>query len=322
MSAVLPSSSTAVVPLQGQRLDRAPAAASCLGALDYAALGLPPLGGAAADAWLCDAPRAGAPGRLRLAQAGGWAFGAIDVDDDGRGLTALARDAYGEVFGALRALGRPPLLRLWNYLPRINDESSGLERYRQFNVGRQEAFVAAGEDAFAGAPAACALGKSAGSLSIRFLAGRTTVLPLENPRQVPAWRYSRRFGPKAPTFSRAVLADAGGGRVALLVSGTASIVGEDTVHAGDVGAQTDETLENLRALVGAAHARTDARFGLDDLALTVYVRRPADAGAVRERLQAAVPQALAQAIWLQADICRSDLLVEIEAHAFAAGALR
>jgi chorismate lyase / 3-hydroxybenzoate synthase len=291
-----------------------------LGALDYAALGLPHLAGPALDAW--DAGTATlAPGRLRLAQAGGWAFGAIDVDDDGRGLTALGRQAYGEVFAALQALGRPPLLRLWNYLPRINDESSGLERYRQFNIGRQEAFVAAGEDAFAGSPAACALGKAEGSLSIRFLAGRTRVLPLENPRQVPAWRYSKRFGPKAPTFSRAVLADAGDGRVALLVSGTASIVGEDSQHPGDVGAQTDETLVNLRALLDTAHARTDARFALDGLALTVYLRHPGDRAAVHERLALAAPHASANAIWLQADICRSELLVEIEAHAIVPGKL-
>lgn len=312
---------TAALPptaLHAARLDAAAGAPAA--ALDYAALGLRHLGGARVDAW--DAGAASVqPGPLQLTRAGGWAFGAIDLPDDGRGLTALAREAYGEVFAALRALGRPPLLRLWNYLPRINDEGAGLERYREFNIGRQDAFVAAGEDAFAGSPAACALGKAAGSLSVRFLAGPTRVLPLENPRQVPAWRYSRRFGPKAPTFSRAVLADAGGGRVALLVSGTASIVGEDSVHPGDVRAQTDETLANLRALLDTAHARSDARFALDELALTVYLRHPADLAAVRERLAAAAPRAAAGAIWLQADVCRSELLVEIEAHAFAPGGL-
>lgn len=317
MSAVLPAANRPT-PLHAHR--RAAADGLLLGALDYAALGLTHLAGARVDAW--DAgPARQQPGVLRLADAGGWAFGAIDLPEDGRGLTALAHQAYGEVFAALHALGRPPLLRLWNYLPRINDESSGLERYRQFNIGRQEAFVAAGEDAFAGSPAACALGKAEGSLSVRFLAGRTRVLPLENPRQVPAWRYSRRYGPKAPTFSRAVLADVGGGRVALLVSGTASIVGEDSVHPGDVRAQTDETLANLRALLDTAHARSDARFALDALALTVYLRHPQDRAAVQQRLALAAPQAGANAIWLQADVCRSELLVEIEAHAIAPGRL-
>lgn len=319
MSAALPIAAAPLIALHADRRDTA--SGDVLGVLDYARLGLPHLGGAAVDAWHAGAPVTRA-GTLRLTQAGGWAFGAIDLPDDGRGLTALARQAYGEVFAALHALGRPPLLRLWNYLPRINDESSGLERYRQFNIGRQEAFVAAAEDAFAGAPAACALGKAEGSLSIRFLAGRTRVRPLENPRQVPAWRYSRRFGPKAPTFSRALLADAGDGRVALLVSGTASIVGEDSVHAGDVRAQTDETLANLKAVLDAAHAHTDARFALDALDCTVYLRHPAEQAAVHERLAAAAPRATAAAVWLQADICRSELRVEIEAHAIAPGGLR
>lgn len=303
MSSVLTPPVVPKSALQGLRRAAAP---SVFGVLDYGTLGLERLLGDGVDAW---------------AGGEGWWFGGVDVADDGSGLTATAKRAYADVFGQLAALGRPPILRLWNYLPRINDESSGLERYRQFNIGRQEAFVEAGEDAFAGSPAACALGKAAGTLSIRFLAGRTRVLPLENPRQVPAWRYSRRYGPKAPTFSRAVLADAGGGRVALLVSGTASIVGEDTVHLGDVRAQTDETFANLQALIDTAHGRTGARFALDDLALTVYVRHPADLAVVRERVAMHAPRAAAGAVWLQADICRSELLVEIEAHAFAPGAL-
>lgn len=303
MSAALLSAATPLSALDGLR--RVPGAGA-FGTLDYGALGLVHLAGEGLECWT---------------GGEGWWFGGVDLADDGGGLAATAKRAYGQVFAQLAALARPPILRLWNYLPRINDESSGLERYRQFNIGRQEAFVEAGEDAFAGAPAACALGKAAGTLSVRFLAGRTRVLPLENPRQVPAWRYSRRYGPKAPTFSRAVLADAGGGRVALLVSGTASIVGEDTVHLGDVRAQTDETFTNLQALIDTAHARTGARFALDDLALTVYVRHPADLAAVRERVAAHAPRAAAGAVWLQADICRSELLVEIEAHAFAPGAL-
>jgi len=301
----------------------APGAAPVLGELDLAALGLRCLDGEAVDHWCSAPPRrhAGDAG-LRWASDDRWTFGAIDLEDDaGADLAALARRAYDAVFAALRDAGRPPLLRLWNYLPHINDESSGLERYRQFNVGRQQAFVAAGEQAFAGAPAACTLGKAGGRLSLRFLAGHTRVVPLENPRQVPAWRYSRRWGPASPTFSRAVLAGAGPGRVALFVSGTASIVGEQTCHVGDVTAQAEETLANLRALLAVAAARSSARLDLDALALTVYLRHAADLEAVRAVLAAAAPRAAESALFVEADICRSELLVEIEAHAFADGAL-
>ncbi len=310
----------AAPPLQVRRGPAAPAQA-LLGMLDYAAAGLPALAGPAADAWCAGAAvQSGRAGALHWADDGHWLFGAIDLPEDGRGLPALAEVAYGEVFDCLARHGRP-LVRVWNYLPHINDEAGGLERYRQFNIGRQQAFIAAGVDAFAGAPAACCLGRAAGSLSVRFLAGRTRVQPLENPRQVPAWRYSRRWGPKAPTFSRAVLAEAGAGRIGLFVSGTASIVGEDSQHEGDVQAQTAETLTNLRAVLGAAAERSDARLALEDLDLTVYLRQPSDLPAVRALLAEAAPAAAARAAWLQADICRRELLVEIEAHAFAAGAL-
>jgi enamine deaminase RidA (YjgF/YER057c/UK114 family) len=141
---------------------------------------------------------------------------------------------------------------------------------------------------------------------------------------VPAYRYSTRYGPRAPTFSRAALADAGDSRVALFVSGTASIVGEESVHAGDLIAQLAETLRNLDAVIAAASARCTAALRLADLCCTVYVRRAADVAAVRAGFEAALGNgslAAREAVYLQADVCRADLLLEIEAHTITAGAL-
>ena len=216
------------------------------------------------------------------------------------------------------------LLRIWNYLPRINADGGGLERYRQFNLGRQQAFVEAGQAAFEGAPAACALGIHRGALSIRFLAGRVAPLPVENPRQVSAYRYPPTYGPRSPTFSRAALAAIGGGDIALLISGTASILGHETVHLGDVRAQTRETVRNLAAVIAAAHEHTTARFDVAALDCVAYVRHVADAPVVRQVLEETLGKGahtIRHAVYLEADICRQDLLVEIEAHAVAAGAL-
>jgi hypothetical protein len=194
---------------------------------------LPPQG-PMVDAWLAGAAlRRGRSGAVVWQDDGRWAFGSVDIADAETDLEEATRLAYLDVFTALRDVGAPQLLRLWNYLPRINDDAAGgsLERYRRFNIGRQRAFIEAGHDAFEGAPAACALGTHGGGLGIRFLAGRCAPRPLENPRQVPAWRYSTRFGPRSPSFSRGALADAGGGQLALFISGTASIVGEQSLHA-------------------------------------------------------------------------------------------
>ena len=279
------------------------------------------------DGWLVDADvRHGTSGVVRWATDGQWLFGASDsTEAEAAGqLDELVQGAYANIFQALESAGVPHLLRLWNYLPNINREQLGLERYRQFNLGRQQAFLNAKRDAFAGAPAACALGTFGGPMRIRFLAGRVAPVPLENPRQVPAWRYPTEFGPRSPTFSRAVLVPISPQEVTLLISGTASIVGSASVHPGDVPKQMEETLRNLEAVMGAAHARCSARYALADLVCTVYVRHAADVDEVRrcfERGVGAGSLAAQRAIYVQADICRSDLLLEVEAHATAAGAL-
>jgi chorismate lyase/3-hydroxybenzoate synthase len=97
------------------------------------------------------------------------------------------------------------------------------------------------------------------------------------------------------------------------VSGTASIVGHETIHQGDVVAQTRETLANIRALLDEANRVVgSARYSPDGLKLKVYVRQPGDLKAIEAVLTAALPESTS-IVYLQADVCREDLLVEIEA---------
>jgi chorismate lyase / 3-hydroxybenzoate synthase len=277
------------------------------------------------DAWCTVGPVThGRCGSVRWAHDGHWLFGALELDEGSTGdsLTALSTRAYRDVFATLAHTGCRHLLRLWNYLPGINADAGGMERYRQFNSGRQQAFIEAGQAAFEGAPAACALGTHGGPLRVRFLAGHRAAVPIENPRQTSAYHYPRDYGPHSPTFSRAALAAAGGGQVALLISGTSSIVGHESVHVGDVAAQTRETLTNLRAVIDSAHQRCSARFDLASADCVIYVRRSEDATLIRQLFEAEVgadSPAARHAIVLEADICRADLQVEIEAHAFAPG---
>jgi chorismate lyase/3-hydroxybenzoate synthase len=285
--------------------------------------------GAMADVWHVSGGRVASSttGIARWRSDGHWLLGAIDLDEsvEKQDLAELSHRAYRDLFKTLDQAGTPHLLRIWNYLPQINADGGGLERYRQFNLGRQEAFFEAGRAAFEGAPAACALGIHQGALSIRFLAGQTAPMPVENPRQVSAYRYPETYGPRSPTFSRAALAEIGNGEVALFISGTASIVGHETVHHGDVLEQTRETLRNLEAVIAAANGQATARFALAMLDCVVYVRHPDDTDKVRGVLENALgadAPMIRNAVYLEADICRSDLLVEIEAHAVAPGRLR
>jgi enamine deaminase RidA (YjgF/YER057c/UK114 family) len=265
----------------------------------------------------------GSHGRVRYARGGSFLFGSIAVHEaevssaQGAGvrtpLEAATDLAYREMYAALGAVGNPPLVRVWNYIPDINIDSHGLERYRQFNKARHEASIACGRAVSGNVPAASALGAAAGSpLTIYFLASRQAPAFIENPRQVSAYRYPAQYGPRSPAFSRATVLGEGS-EATLFVSGTASIVGHRTLHAGDPAAQTRETLVNIQALIDEALRRFRAEaLRLESLAYKVYVRDPKDLPLIQAELESALGSEAAL-LYLKADICRRDLAVEIEA---------
>ncbi len=223
--------------------------------------------------------------------------------------------AYRQIFGLLDRHGYPNLLRVWNFIPDINGVSHGLEHYRQFNAGREEAFLACGRLPEQNSiPAASALGSIDGPLVVYFLAARHKSVAVENPRQTSAYHYPREYGPSSPTFSRAGWIDLGQQK-ALFISGTASIIGHQTRHGGDVAAQTRESMANIAAVLAEANrVAASPLYGLNGLSCKVYLRHITDLPAVRAELDLLVTPA-APVFYLQADICRQDLLVEIEATA-------
>jgi enamine deaminase RidA (YjgF/YER057c/UK114 family) len=265
----------------------------------------------------------GSHGQVRYARGGDLLFGSVAVQEtelaaaagsDRRTPLELATDsAYRQMYAALAAAGTPHLVRIWNYIPEINIDTHGLERYRQFNTARQEASLACGRAIAGSVPAASALGAAAGSpLTIYFLASRHAPAFIENPRQVSAYRYPAQYGPRSPAFSRATVLGEGSDAT-LFISGTASIVGHQTLHAGDPAAQTRETLVNIETLLAEAARRCGMqRLGLDRLAYKIYVRDPQQLPLIRAELECTLGTEAAL-LYLKADICRRDLAVEIEA---------
>jgi hypothetical protein len=134
--------------------------------------------------------------------------------------------------------------------------------------------------------------------------------PVENPLQVPAFRYSKRYGPLPPCFARAT-------RVSLpepmlLIAGTAAITGELSRHIGDLNKQFELTIENLRILVRASVSANDTADPLTRMEqVRVYVLRSDDFQMV-QRLAANAFTPSAHVELVRADLCRADLLVEIE----------
>ncbi len=251
-------------------------------------------------------------GRFVCAGNGTVLFGAA-VCPLANDLEAETHALYRELLEVLSLSGQATLQRIWNYLPDINGEQGGVERYKRFSAGRARAFESAfGIPAERHFPASSAIGTTGDTLVVAFLAAREPGLHVENPRQVSAFRYPPQYGEKSPSFARGTLSPAALGH-AFLLSGTASVVGHESHHEGDVLRQLQETLRNIETLsaaVGAISTRPPLTLSCFDY-LKAYLRHPSDFPAVHDALVPRLGRA-ASTIWLEADICRAELLIEIE----------
>jgi chorismate lyase/3-hydroxybenzoate synthase len=232
------------------------------------------------------------------------------AEEDYPNLETSVFESYRRLYTVARAQGYPYLLRIWNFLPDINSYQGDLERYQAFCQGRHRA-LATLATAPLRLPAASAIGTRACGLQIYFLAAREPGAQVENPRQVSAFHYPRRYSPKSPSFSRAI-AKRWGPSTHLYISGTASIVGHETRHSCTV-AQLDETLNNLGTLV--RHASRLHPLGIQSVnqlsVIKIYVRAAEDGERIAERL-AETLGTLPPVLLLHGDICRSDLRLEVE----------
>ncbi len=206
-------------------------------------------------------------------------------------------------------------VRCWNFIPGIQDAAgSGLNRYMVFNAGRHRGYRrAAGTTNVPDRSIATAsgVGTDGDDLFVAVLGSRGAGVPVENPRQVPAYRYSSRYGPLPPCFSRATL-ELGARR--LLVGGTSSVRGEESVHPRAFQAQLEETLVNLDVLIAEGARLASVRLTPPVVAgfthARVYVVNEADAAAACGRL---VDAGIACPIeTVVARLCRAELLVEVE----------
>ena len=226
-------------------------------------------------------------------------------------LEAATTDLYRRLFAATEGLH---LYRLWNYVPHINAREDGLENYGRFCRARSLAFEARfGKHFQLFLPSSSAVGASAGPLAVAFVAGTIPARHFENPSQIPAFNYPQEHGPRPPSFSRATRADASAA-THLFISGTAAIRGHTTVAPGELDAQLECTLDNLRLISEAAGVgATLGAGGSWQRRFKIYVRRRTDHPRVVARLKRGLLGPNDQAVFLRADICRAELVVEIEA---------
>jgi len=207
------------------------------------------------------------------------------------------------------------VVRQWNYIEDLlevrSNGSRGQQAYQVFNDVRTLAY---GDSDFAtGYPAATGIGQATGGVLLEFVAlhapADVRVVSLSNPKQTDAHHYSARqlVGESlddlpvksTPKFERAKLI-ARGRQEIIFLSGTAAILGERSVAPGDVAAQTRTTIDIITALIGDR--------GLTRL--RTYVKRPEQMPVIRSQFEAAygpIP-----ALYVRADVCRDELLMEVE----------
>lgn len=245
-------------------------------------------------------------------QNGRFMFAHLLVEEArGSNLTQVTQLAYKRLLAFVASSPYPELLRIWNYFDRINVWEQGFERYQAFCKGRFQAFAEAGikSKQF---PAATAIGSSTPGLSVHLLTGCTPGTPIENPRQVSAYKYPSAYGPRPPSFARGIYFLGAHQGLELAISGTASIIGHVSMHPHHIGRQLRETLRNLEALTTQNSIAPFAAKG-KSLLLKVYLRHPDRIGEIAIPLRAWAGSD-ARIIYLKGDICRRELEIEIEAH--------
>jgi enamine deaminase RidA (YjgF/YER057c/UK114 family) len=224
------------------------------------------------------------------------------------------------------------VVRTWFYLGGITEPEGATQRYMEMNRARADFYrdINFGRslldaDGLHGIyPASTGIGMRGthlvgGCLALQTRREDAVLVHLENPQQTPAYAYHSRYSPQSPRFSRG-MALVLGDYVTTWISGTASILNSESRHPGNIEWQTEQTIDNIERLIArdnfAAHGLNRGGARLQDLAkIRVYLKRLEDFPRCKAICESRFGRA--PAIYAVADICRPELLVEIEGVAFS-----
>ena len=211
------------------------------------------------------------------------------------------------------------IVRQWNYLEDIVGFEDEDQKYQEFNNVRSEFYGNSFKKA--GYPAATGIGMNRGGLIIEFVAVKSDELktmPVDNPEQIAAHSYSENVlvGEECnikttPKFERARFFELFNKKL-IFISGTASITGENTIGVGNPAIQTEITIKNMqqlyshKILTNISDDKLKTRFGH----ARVYVKYRKDYSAIKKVFESHYGNQ--PVVYIIADICRADLLVEIE----------
>ncbi len=214
------------------------------------------------------------------------------------------------------------IVRQWNYIGNILKIEDENQHYQLFNNARSLFYdVVNFEHGF---PAATGISMSMNSLFIAAIAiqaaPETKVIAIDNSLQIPAYNYSQTVLISAktdtvkarPKFERAkLIANKDSG--VLYVSGTAAIRNEASMSENDASLQTMQTIENINFLISEKNLhnnKVEEKLNISLKSIRVYIKKASDYQTIKALIESAWPTV--KAIYVQAEVCRDGLLVEIE----------
>lgn len=213
------------------------------------------------------------------------------------------------------------IVRQWNYIEGITRFDDDRQHYQDFNDSRSHFYAKADWDS--GYPAATGIGTQYGGVMVELIAFTGDAFidqALDNPLQVSAHKYSQQvlLGAKDKAFDQRTTPKFERARVlglpdkqTIFVSGTAAIRGEHSLLSDDVTEQARMTMANIDHLISQENYPLENASSVYEM-LRIYVKEYEQMEEVSEYMDAHYPEV--KKIYLHADICRNELLLEIEGH--------
>lgn len=226
------------------------------------------------------------------------------------GIELQSVEAFHLLGDVLRREGFPvnSIIRQWNYIEQITAFDGLDQHYQAFNNARSDFYSKA--DWVKGYPAATGIGANLGGILVDvdaavFNNSTAFATPIDNKLQIAAHAYSSQVLEAArqkkttPKFERAKSMTFDKRRL-IYISGTAAIRGEESLKGVGLAQQLKITMENIDLLIDSAKL----------VKLRVYLKNKSDyeeAASLMDSYGLKIPIS-----YMWADVCRDELLIEIE----------
>jgi len=254
--------------------------------------------------------------------------GGVQARDIDEPIKKQSKEVLASIGAVLKAESLPveSIVRQWNYIEDITKCDGENQNYQDFNDARSHFYADAKWEE--GYPAATGIGTSAGGLMVEidatsFNNKKSRAVSLDNSLQIAAHEYSQdvlvgapdlHFNQRTtPKFERAKAIVVDEQTKIIYISGTAAIRGEESLANVGIQQQTVTTLENIEFLVSKKNLKAHKVNVKSEPVIQifrVYLKSYKDLNPARDIITERYPGL--PVMYVISDVCRDELLIEIE----------